>query len=229
MLFAECWKNDIVTVVAAGNSGDDPNFDLSQDVPACLGTSTNALITVGACDMDGFDFYLTTKDRGKGGSITTSALGVGVQCASGISSDIVSSQGTSLAAPQIAGLAAYFMSLPRNSLPALPVGDVRFIPGPDLHVKGSVAQAVKDYIALMKYKRNENDARSVDVSYNGAQEGLCEVVLASKITKRRRLAKGKRSLAVDDYGLSPLVVSGALVPTPSYDTVCLRSSMKGAL
>ncbi|KAH6715723.1 peptidase S8/S53 domain-containing protein [Leptodontidium sp. MPI-SDFR-AT-0119] len=242
VLLKTCWKNDIVTVIAAGNEGEDPFFDLSKDIPACLGKPTNPLITVGACDIAGNRTPLTSRDRGLGGSITTSAQGDNeVRCVAPGSSGSQTQPGTSMAAPQIAGLAAYFMSLPRAELPEAINADTqtagtqnalgtflgpsltggKFI-GPDLHVKGKVSQAVKDYIGRMAYKRDLTHPDAVNVGYNGVEEGLCNVVWPNTSFKRKR---GGIHARADEYGLSPVVVSGVLDPTASYQLVTSMSSV----
>jgi hypothetical protein len=64
----------------------------------------------------------------------------GIQCASGSSNGWIRSQGTSLAAPAVSGLAAYFISI-----------------NPQLQekgMKGMVAQMVKDYVKSLAWSRN---------------------------------------------------------------------------
>lgn len=122
--------------------GATADFGLHQDIPACLGTIDNALITVGACNADGDRLPLTTNDLGKGGQILTSAQADGVvECASADGSGTRDGRGTSFAAPQVAGIAAYFLSLERHELP---VGAESYYSGgqfigPDLHVKSVVS------------------------------------------------------------------------------------------
>ncbi|KAL2065238.1 hypothetical protein VTL71DRAFT_2907 [Oculimacula yallundae] len=232
VLLKECWKNDIVTVIAAGNEGDKPGFDLSRDIPACLGTPTNPLITVGATNSQGNRLPLTNKDTGLGGSITTSAQGDNeVRCVAPGASGSQTQKGTSVAAPQIAGLAAYFLSLPQEELPEAINADTaaahmpgipvflgpsltggKFI-GPDLHIKGQVSQAVKDYLVRMSYKRNPAHPDAVAVAYNGVEEGLCKAVLPNASFKRKRGGIVPRAGEGD---LVPVVVSGVMASTASY-------------
>lgn len=240
-LFCSFWNGHadssiVVTVIAAGNEGEDTFFDLSKDIPACLGKPTNPLITVGACDIAGNRTPLTSRDRGLGGSITTSAQGDNeVRCVAPGSSESQTQPGTSMAAPQIASLAAYFMSLPLAELPEAINADTqtagtqnalgtflgpsltggKFI-GPDLHVKGKFSQAVKDYIGRMAYKRDPTHPDAVNVGYNGVEEGLCNVVWPNTSFKRKR---GGIQARADEYGLSPVVVFGVLDPTASYPLV----------
>jgi len=67
----------------------------------------------------------------------------------------------------------------------------------------------------MAFKRS-NNPNVVLVAYNGAGEGLCEIVLNTSI-KKRHLQNKVRD--VDEYGLSPVVVSGTLVPPALYPLV----------
>ncbi|PVH78544.1 hypothetical protein DL98DRAFT_246851 [Cadophora sp. DSE1049] len=189
--------------------GASATFGLHQDVPACLGTSDNALITVGACNADGERTPETTRDLGRGGFIVTSAQGDGqVPCANTADSGSHLVTGTSFAAPQIAGLAAYFMSLPQADLPA--VG--RQFMGPDLHIRGQVSKAVRDYIYGISYKRFPARPNAVTVAYNGAEDGLCSVVPGTSLKRKRRGIQAQG----DEYGLSPLVVSGVIDPAVTY-------------
>jgi hypothetical protein len=111
MLFA-CWANDIITVVPTGNGGADGE-SLDEHTPQNLGTAQNGLITVGGVENHGVLAPRTTFNGGRGGSITVYAVSENVVGASrtGKSGTAVDS-GTSLAAPAVAGLAAYFASLP---------------------------------------------------------------------------------------------------------------------
>lgn len=234
-LFWLCWENDIVTVIAAGNSGEFPNFDLSKDIPACLGRTDNPLITVGASNLAGLRWPQTNRDIGLGGSITTSAQGDEVRC---VHDGPVGSQklpGTSMAAPQIAGLAAYFMSLSPEELPegadarASVPGTGGPLPGPmvsngffmvpDLHVKGMVSQTVKDYIARMSYKRNPTNVEAVSVAYNGAEDGLCPHV-GNNAFKRKRKREGVVLNKREEGDLVPVVVDGVLNLEAGYPMTC---------
>ncbi|KAG4443888.1 hypothetical protein IFR05_000654 [Cadophora sp. M221] len=221
-----CWKNDIVTVIAAGNDGERVNFDLSKDVPGCLGARDNPLITVGASTLEGNRWIGATRETGSGGSITTSAQGDDqVRC---VDAGVGGSQlrrGTSLVAHQVAGLVVYFMSLSQSELPdalntdaattgrfaAAGVSDGFFI-GPDLHIKGTVSQAVKDYIGRMTFKRNPASPDAVSIAYNGAEEGLCQMVPNNSFKRKR----GGIIPRAGEGDLVPVVVSGVLDPTASY-------------
>lgn len=96
----QCWGQDIVTIVAAGNSG--PSEFLDENTPQRLGTPNNALITVGGVSNDGVFWPQTTIDRGQGGSITVYAGSVNVVMASYTSDDGTDTDtGTSFAAPAV--------------------------------------------------------------------------------------------------------------------------------
>lgn len=215
-LLEQCWENDIVTVVAAGNLGSRSTYDISQDIPSCLGAPDNPLITVGASTLDGRLWAGTTAAvNGRPGSISIWALGESVLCAAPQGNrGFVVDDGTSLSTGQISGLAAYYMSLPLQdlswNLPAAPPGTPdplslpqiptqQLIP-PDLHITGTVSQAVKDYLVRMSYPRKPG---GVNVAYNGAEESPCAMTPWDQINKRQHLT----SRSHDNYtsGLIPLV------------------------
>ncbi|KAH7317914.1 hypothetical protein BKA65DRAFT_483381 [Rhexocercosporidium sp. MPI-PUGE-AT-0058] len=194
-LLEQCWPNDIVTVIAARNEDRDETFGLHEDVPACLGTLDNALITVGACNAEGDRTPKTTRDLGKG---------------------------TSFATPQIAGLTAYFMSLDRSELSVNSEGQYsqgQFI-GPDLYIKGQVSMDVRNYVHnKMSYKRIPDHPDAVNVAYNGAEDKLCSLVPGTSLKRKRGGIQGR----ADEFGLSPVVVSGVLDHTATYPLVRTHS------
>ena len=169
-----CWVNDIVTVVGAGNGGND-GISLDQMTPQNLGRPYNPLITVGGVDGQGQLSLspMSSFDVGQGGSISVYAMSEKVRCASCNGGDTMM-KGSSMAAPAVAGLAAYFASLPSLA------GELR---------RGNVAQDMKDYIVRHSHELNtlpipyarysalflEHSYRieKVNVAYNRAPEGLC--------------------------------------------------------
>ncbi|RDL38904.1 uncharacterized protein BP5553_03244 [Venustampulla echinocandica] len=220
ILLEECWENDIVTVVAAGNEGNSDDYDLSQDIPACLGTTANALITVGASDINGQQWHQTTRDAGLGGSISIWAQGDDIQCAALGDQGFQRNKGTSFAAPQIAGLAAYFMSLSQQELPWTPQKEHQppYLDAPNLHTKGKVSKAVKDYLVALSYPRIPG---GVNVGYNGAEYNTCDVVPGTSVVKRQQ---GEDSLLnLDEFGFEPI-----LNRRDSSASVCSLSSRSSA-
>ena len=211
-LLKKCWELDIVTVIAAGNDGDFPSRDLKDSIPACLGTPDNALITVGAATKDGQRHHLTTREvKGGAGSITVWAKGdMPTYCAAREGTGSQKLEGTSLAAAQVSGLAAYFLSLSMNELP-VPKGttmdptSAMYKLGPDLHVEGKVAKAVKEYVKNMSHVHS---AGGVNMAYNGAEDDVCKAVRSESIPMKRATAPKKNA-----YGLTPFIVSGKLVGT----------------
>lgn len=149
-------QNDITVVVAAGNDGQSPSF-LDQTSPQNLGTTENALITVGGLEKDGSLYPDTTSDRGNGGALTVYAAARDVLTASpeGDSATILST-GTSVAAPAVAGMAAYFFSIA------------------DLDAnwpEGSVARAMEQFFVLSaRVQRNDNPVPD-GLPYDGPAAG----------------------------------------------------------
>lgn len=228
-LLKDCWKADIVTVTAAGNYGKSSDFDLSESFPQNLATATNPLIVVGACDADGNRWEGTTLETsplvrplsGLPGEISTWLDGDNVRCASKGGGYEIDS-GTSLAAPQISGLIAYYFSLPQAQLVPLQ-GDTL---GPNLHQKGRVAQLAKDYLVYMQFARSnvprgpvwtDPGAFGVPVASNGASKGYCVAVPSSSMRKRK-VQRKSRATTADEYGLTPLVTAGILVSDVDYDS-----------
>jgi hypothetical protein len=165
--------NGIVTVIAAGNDGKLLR-NLGQTVPQSLGKANNPLITVGGINYDGSLWPETTPEGigSNSGSITVS-LAADVQCAS--NTDPNGSQqaiGTSFAAPQVAGLAAYFMSLP-SLQSQFQSGGIR-----------RVAQNVKDYIVQAAY--NRPSASNPLSAYNLAEDAICLAPAMQKRTLPKR-------------------------------------------
>ncbi|KAK4543623.1 hypothetical protein LTR36_005268 [Oleoguttula mirabilis] len=211
-----------ITVVAAGNDGSI-GHSLDENTPQSLGTPSNGLITVGGVDRNGVLSPMTTLDAGKGGSITTYALSEAVFIA-----DFKSNTGgkfepgTSFAAPAVAGLAAYFASLPslQEEWPA-----------------NSVSTAMKTYITRYHYQRSLTPippnlplaydpvpaADSIKVAYNRAPEGLCSTDAPAKraVGMGHRLATQKRQGSSGDVDV---VVSGTIVASSLSQSYCVVKS-----
>jgi len=133
-------ENDIVVTIPTGN---DAPTSLAMVTPQNLGTTDNALITVAGVERDGSLFVDSNPDLGTGGSITVYAAARLVLVAS-TDSDTSTTMlnGTSLAAPAVAGMAAYFFSLPEldSNWP-----------------QGSIARAMKQFFVLSaRIQRNSN-------------------------------------------------------------------------
>ena len=155
---ANLLAKDVVVVVASGNDrvsgylfsfqqnmrtdsefqGKSGGSDVVNAYPALLGQKLTSMIIVGSVDVDG---YQTRFSQG-GPLMDVSAPGsldgrIGVQCASGTGNTIVRSEGTSFAAPTVAGLCAYFMSI-----------------HPNLQATGGTAGRVKAFIKSTAWSRN---------------------------------------------------------------------------
>ena len=177
-ILKKCWKNDIITVVPAGNSGKVHKLSMDKTAPQNLGREDNALITVGGVDLRGVYWPGTAFDVGKGGSITIYAMAEGVI---GVGANSIGDPwatkigiGTSFASPMVAGLAAYFALL--LSLR----GEWR---------TGHVAMDMKRYIAKHAFERRNRAVpkrlpwtyfvhpfprwNPIAVAYNRAPDGLC--------------------------------------------------------
>ncbi|KAJ5898817.1 hypothetical protein N7495_003561 [Penicillium taxi] len=109
-LYKEIYDLDVVMVFAAGNNGDFGRTEVDQ-YPALFAKELPNVIVVGSVDVNGYPSKFT-----KGGSLVDiSAPGavnskIGIECAHGTESNTVRVEGTSFAAPTVAGLAAYLMS-----------------------------------------------------------------------------------------------------------------------
>jgi subtilisin family serine protease len=154
-------ENDIVVTIPTGN---DAPTSLAMVTPQNQGTTDNALITVAGVERDGSLFTDSNPDLGTGGSITIYAAARLVLVASTDSDTSTTTlSGTSLAAPAVAGMAAYFFSLPEL--------DANW-------PQGSVARAMKQFLVLSaRIQRNNNPVPS-NLGYAGPAPG--SVVVACK-------------------------------------------------
>lgn len=207
-----CWEKDIITTVAAGNDGQLGSGSLSYYTPQEMGTPDNALITVGGVYANGVLWEHSNFERPSGvnhangrGSLSVFTLSVQV-LAAGFASNTAAERrdGTSEAAPAVAGLAAYFASLESlaNEFPT-----------------GNVAKSMKDYIIQYAFRRNDNpihaDAQHpppperIIVPYNQAPEGLCS---SDRPNKRSLQNVTESSLATrQDDSEFDVVVDGEVV------------------
>ncbi|KAL8693261.1 MAG: hypothetical protein Q9224_003786 [Gallowayella concinna] len=124
-LLESCWMADIVTVFAVGSIREEDNEDknIGHISPQRYANPNNPMIVVGAVDRDGLPSVSNRRvgptggaygrDIGLTGQITVYALGEGVDIIQvGTESAVMQAVGTSFAAPQVAGLAAYYFSVP---------------------------------------------------------------------------------------------------------------------
>ena len=115
-LLADAWDNGIVTVVSTGNK---PKIKLGDRSPQRYGQENNALITVGSVNERGAISGINTREGAAStlddfrlvGSTTVYAQEIRVKSAKAYGTYEYLS-GSSLAAPQVAGLAAYLAGLP---------------------------------------------------------------------------------------------------------------------
>jgi hypothetical protein len=173
---------------------------------------------VGGVESNGMLYDITTFDRGIGGSISVYAVSKDVSAAKfDTITGVVTYPGTSFAAPAVAGLAAYFASLPSLA---------------DQFPDHSVATAMKQYIIRHAYQRTANPIpanlpqaynpaprpESIIVAYNRAPDGLCSAHAPAKrqIRKERSLRNIKRQ-DNDDFDV---VVSGTIVATSLSQSYC---------
>jgi subtilisin family serine protease len=154
-------EQDITVVIPTGN---DAPTGLDRITPQNLGTTANGLITVGGVEKNGALFPDTNPDLGSGGSISIYAAARDVLVA-GIDSDSAMAEvtGTSLAAPAVAGMAAYFFSLQEL--------DANW---PD----GSVARAMKQFFALSARVQRNNNPVPDNLGYTPPSAG--SIVVACK-------------------------------------------------
>lgn len=219
-LIQRAWIADAVVVVPTGNDGDDDQpRGLQHETPARMGTTANALITVGGVDASGFLWAKTTPDlgQGQGGSISLYAQAYQLTLASGdpnagADGTVSNQEGTSFAAPAVAGLAAYFFSLPSLS--------------GEWHA-GSIAQNMKDYLVAQAWQRQDGAIDSavpprtpyvkpapgsLRVAWNRAPDGLCASDNPQRL-KRSDLHSVSPHLAKrQSSGLGePVVVGGSII------------------
>ncbi|KAL8640248.1 MAG: hypothetical protein Q9228_002806 [Teloschistes exilis] len=139
-LLASCTQNGIVVVLAAGNGPILESPYQGWISPQRFATPNNAIISVGSIDRFGgkSSFNLPTGGPSADGSLLSGtwsvyALGEDIRIPNINPADpnLYSIQrGTSLSAPMVAGLPAYYLTLPNTVLPAeairVPVAIVPF-------------------------------------------------------------------------------------------------------
>ncbi|KAL8681480.1 MAG: hypothetical protein Q9186_002426 [Xanthomendoza sp. 1 TL-2023] len=180
-LLADCWTADVVTVIPAGDFHDrgDRHHRVMGDLsPQRFANPRNPLIVVGSVTRTGrrSDFIRVVGPRNEHargenrwatpehvanerlkGELTTFALGEQVDLIvpeTEHASTVSGVGSTSLAAAQIAGLAAYFLALPGTQL-----------------VPGTYSMATKHWIVTNRRTRGRSPD-SFDISHNNVEEIL---------------------------------------------------------
>ncbi|KAI4626211.1 uncharacterized protein J4E87_004711 [Alternaria ethzedia] len=187
LVLKKCKDQDVTLVVAAGNDGRIRTLDAI--IPQAFGTDDRfSMITVGGVDNAGKYYAKTIQGTGQGGQVDIYAGAVGVVAAKHDEADdsTLADDGTSLAAPAIAGLAAYYFSIPALN---------------SNWNDGSVPADMKKFILDHAEIRNDDpfnegdtypvspkpDKESLRVPYNLALNTLCD--LPDATAKRSLFAK----------------------------------------
>ncbi|TDZ16775.1 Subtilisin-like protease 2 [Colletotrichum orbiculare MAFF 240422] len=138
---------DIPVIAAAGNKFGQAGLTEPDKAPATFSKEL-PIIVVGSADKD-FQMAATSQ---RGNLVTTWAIGKDIKCADiGDGTSLATDSGTSFAAPQVAGLVAYFMSHPEFS-PDFPAG--------------GVAKAARDIVGALSYPRVK-EAGYPPIAWNG--------------------------------------------------------------
>ncbi|WQF85036.1 Putative peptidase S8/S53 domain, peptidase S8, subtilisin, Ser-active [Colletotrichum destructivum] len=108
---------DVPVICPAGNSADKPKGSIEPNTLPAVLAERLPVIVVGSAAVGGTMSRFSQRGR----LLTTWAVGEEIQCANRESENgLLTTEGTSVAAPQIAGLAAYFMSHPKFRLQLRP-------------------------------------------------------------------------------------------------------------
>ncbi|KAF9876860.1 hypothetical protein CkaCkLH20_05706 [Colletotrichum karsti] len=163
--------NGVVFVMSAGNDASI-GVKLGDHLPQLLGTETNHLITVGGVHADGTLWHNSEPEgrstegvdanSGGRGSVTVYAQSKDVIACNGDPSDTVGTtprDGTSFAAPAVAGLAAYFLGHPYYS--GIFTHDASALPE-----HGSVGLRMKNFLQVWAsfQRRPAKDLRPPDLA-----------------------------------------------------------------
>lgn len=177
-LLAEAWKEDIVTVFSTGNIGGPPQVAVANQgsqSPTRFCKANNPCIGVGSVEDTGqpspFNLPIGpnpayTFDQDLVGENTVFAHGSNIRIANIQQPDDPAlykvDSGTSFATPQIAGLAAYFLSLPNSVQPP----------------PGEAAMAVKQQLVRLA---RDNRVDAPKLANNGVWDTPC-----GALTKREK-------------------------------------------
>lgn len=176
-MLASCTLSGISVVIAAGNNEPSDPYPYQGYVsPQRFATPQNAIIAVGSTDRNGDKSYFNKPVGGPSadgsflfGTFSVYAMGEnirGTDINPSTPSQYDTVSGTSYAAPQVAALAAYYLTLPNTVLP---------------FQNGRVPMAVKDHIVKLARDASHDGA---GVAYNGVREALCAPINNPKRNRR---------------------------------------------
>ncbi|KAI4711179.1 hypothetical protein J4E89_003744 [Alternaria sp. Ai002NY15] len=217
---AEFKKEAVTLVIAAGNDGEHRTLD--SLIPQTYGTDNRfEMITVGGVDQTGKYYAQTVQGKeGQGGQVDVYADAVQVVAAKHDKDSKDDStapvDGTSAAAPAIAGLAAYLFSIPGlssnwgdNTAPA----DMK-----KFMLKNSEVRNDNPFKEGEKYPTSPKpDKESLKVPYNLAQNTLCD--LPDAAAKRSLFTKRAPTPEKSVPG-RPIVEGGEVVNEDLKNEIC---------
>lgn len=203
-LLADAWTQNIHTIFPSGNVPSEHLGDIS---PQRYGRETNAIITVGALDPEGRRSPFNTlegpgslgQDPSLIGSITVFAQGDHVKVAQPYGdSDYEYKYGSSLAAPQVAGLAAYLQGLPGSVTTLSPMDMKR---------------------QIISLSRGSDAAGSPGLIYNGVREAVCPDTIMSRrelkeLSVREKVASRRQLLTPGRQRGPPILFSSGQFQSP---------------
>ncbi|KAI4184694.1 MAG: hypothetical protein LQ348_004511 [Seirophora lacunosa] len=168
-LLVDTWLTNTATVFPAGNEVQGEDSTIGAISPQRYASPYNAIIVVGSVDRQGRPSHFNRRvghannARGRDvrltGEITVYALGEEVDSIQAGTIDEYEEKtgfGTSLASPQIAGLAAYLLMFPGLRWP--------------LDELGRTPKLIKNFIVAKKRGPGRNSPDGVNIAYNGIEE-----------------------------------------------------------
>ena len=189
---------------------------MGEFIPQRYASPDNALIVVGAVDVDGNPSRVNQKigpapnargrDRQLTGEITVYALGESVDVPTpGTVDDRELGWGTSFATPQVAGLVAYVLALPRP-----PELQTVFTPR-------RIAAVMKFWIRNNKRGHNRD---GWDIAYNSIRGDACDV--QPLVTKRSLSRIIKYALRIFKRQSTASGINGVSSPYPRFIYIAVR-------